>query len=58
LNGSIADRNGVIYRQSAGFAFEPQGFPDAPHHLGFPSTVLRLGEKYAAIIRYRFMVSG
>jgi aldose 1-epimerase len=58
LNGSVAGRNGVIYRQSAGFAFEPQGFSDAPHHPAFPSTILRPGEKYAAIIRYRFMVSG
>ena len=24
LNGSVAGRGGVIYRQSAGFAFEPQ----------------------------------
>lgn len=30
LNGSVAGRNGVIYRQSAGFAFEPQGFPAPP----------------------------
>jgi aldose 1-epimerase len=58
LNGSVAGRNGVIYRQSAGFAFEPQGFPDAPHHTAFPSTLLRAGEKYTAIIRYRLMVSG
>ncbi|MGI8568078.1 MAG: aldose epimerase family protein [Methylocella sp.] len=58
LNGSVAGRGGVIYRQSAGFAFEPQGFPDAPHHPAFPSTILRPEEKYTAIIRYRFMVSG
>ncbi|HZK91779.1 MAG TPA: aldose epimerase family protein [Stellaceae bacterium] len=57
LNGSVAGRGGVIYRQSAGFAFEPQGFPDAPHHPAFPSTILRPGETYAAAIRYRFLVS-
>ena len=56
LNGSVAGRGDVIYRQSAGFAFEPQGFPDAPHHPAFPSTILRPGEKYTAIIRYRFLV--
>jgi aldose 1-epimerase len=56
LNGSVAGRGGVIYRQSAGFAFEPQGFPDAPHHPAFPSTILRPEEKYNAIIRYRFTV--
>jgi aldose 1-epimerase len=56
LNGSVCGRGGIIYRQSAGFAFEPQGFPDAPHHPGFPSTILRPTEKYYAIIRYRFTV--
>lgn len=56
LNGSVAGRGGII-RQSAGLAFEPQGFPDAPHHPGFPSTVLRPEDTYSAIIRYRFTVS-
>jgi len=57
LDGSVVGRGGVIYRQSAGFAFEPQGFPDAPHHPAFPSTILRPGEMYAAAIRYRFLVA-
>lgn len=55
LNGAVAGRGGV-YRQSAGFAFEPQGFPDAPHHSGFPSTVLRPGDTYRQSIGYRFGV--
>jgi aldose 1-epimerase len=54
LNGSVAGRGSVIYRQSAGLAFEPQGFPDAPHHANFPSTILRPGEMYRQIIEYRF----
>lgn len=54
INGSIAGRGGIIYRQSAGFAFEPQGFPDAPHHPNFPSTVLHPGETYREVIEYRF----
>lgn len=58
LNGSIAGRKGIIYRQSVGFALEPQGFPDAPHHPEFPSTIVRPGENATAIIRYRFMVPG
>jgi aldose 1-epimerase len=54
LDGGIAGRGGVLYRQSAAFAFEPQGFPDAPHHANFESTILRPGETYRAIIGYRF----
>lgn len=54
LNGAFAGRGGIIYRQSAGFALEPQGFPDAPHHPNFPSTILRPGETYRRVIQYRF----
>lgn len=53
LNGSVAGHGGVIYRQSAGLALEPQGYPDAPHHPNFPSTILRPGETYSRTIRYR-----
>lgn len=55
LYGSVAGRGGA-YRQSAGFAFEPQGFPDAPHHPGFPSAVLQPGQTYRQRIGYRFSV--
>jgi aldose 1-epimerase len=55
LNGSVAGRGG-IYRQSAGLAFEPQGFPDAPHHARFPSTLLRPEQAYRQRIGYRFGV--
>ncbi|WP_428483777.1 aldose epimerase family protein [Rhodopila sp.] len=54
LTGAFAGHGGIIYRQSAGFALEAQGFPDAPHHPNFPSTILRPGETYRRVIRYRF----
>jgi aldose 1-epimerase len=54
LNGSVVGRNNVIYRQSAGFALEAQGYPDAPHHPNFASTILRPNETYRRGIRYRF----
>jgi aldose 1-epimerase len=53
LTGAVAGRGGV-YRQSAGFALEPQGFPDAPNRPEFPSTVLRPGKVYRQVIAYRF----
>jgi aldose 1-epimerase len=55
LNGSVAGRSGA-YRQSAGFAFEPQGFPDAPNRPQFPSTILRPDSVYRQAIGYRFSV--
>lgn len=56
LDGSVIGHGGVIYRQAAGFALEAQGFPDAVHHDGFPSTVLRPGQEYRAVIAYRFSI--
>lgn len=57
LDGSAVGHDGVIYRQAAGFALEAQGFPDAVHQDGFPSTVLRPGQKYRAAIIYRFGIA-
>lgn len=38
----------------AGLCLEPQRFPDAPNQPAFPSAVLRPGETYRQITRYRF----
>ena len=54
LSGAFAGHGGVVYRQSAGLALEPQGFPDAPHHPNFPFAVLRPEETYRRIIQYHF----
>jgi len=35
-----------------GLAIEPQGYPDAPNHDGFPSVVLRPGETYSATTQW------
>ena len=53
LTGAVAGRGGA-YRQSTGFALEPQGFPDAPNRPEFPSTVLQPGAVYRQVIAYRF----
>jgi aldose 1-epimerase len=45
---------GRIYGARAGFCLEPQVWPDAPNHTGFPSAVLRPGETYAQSTEYRF----
>ncbi len=52
LTGSALGRGGY-YRQSAGFAIEPQGFPNAVNQPGFPSTLLRPGARYHEEIVYR-----
>jgi len=37
-----------------GLCLEPQGFPDAPNHAGFPDSILQPGEQYVRRIAYRF----
>ena len=54
LDGATVGRGGVAFRQSAGFAFEAQNFPDAVNHPDFPPPVLRPGERYRRLISYRF----
>lgn len=44
---------GRPYRRFAGIALEPQLWPDAPNHPGFPSARLRPGETYRQITRFR-----
>jgi aldose 1-epimerase len=54
LNGALVGPSGRAYRQSDGFCFETQQFPDAPNHPGFPSAVLRPGERLRSTTVFRF----
>ena len=56
FDGSTIGKSGRRYRRGDGFALEPQGFPDAPNHPGFPSLRLDPGEEYLNRIVYRFSV--
>ena len=54
LNGALVGPAGRTYRQSDGFCFETQWFPDAPNQPGFPSAVLRPGERFRSTTIFRF----
>ena len=47
-------KGGAAYCAKSSFCLEPQGFPDAPNHPEFPSTILRPGEEYRQAIRLCF----
>ncbi len=51
-----AGRGGVTYRPREAFCLETQCYPDAPHHDGFPSIILRAGESYSTRTAYEFSV--
>ncbi|HEY8965179.1 MAG TPA: aldose epimerase family protein [Candidatus Methylacidiphilales bacterium] len=54
LDGTLKGKGGHAYPQYGAFCLEPQKFPDAIHHPGFPSVVLRPGETYRSRIVYAF----
>lgn len=45
---------GEAYGRNAGLALEPQRWPDAPNHPGFPTVVLKPGEVYEQVTRFTF----
>ena len=47
-------KGGAAYGPRTGVCLEPQGYPDAPNHPHFPSTVLRPGQWRCGRIAYRF----
>jgi aldose 1-epimerase len=56
LDGSLAAPDGTPYGQYAGLCLEPQHFPNSPNESGFPSTILRPGERYESQTIYSFTV--
>jgi len=55
LDGTLSGK-GQTYAFRSGFCLEPQHFPDSPNHPHFPNTILRPGEEYATVSRYKFSV--
>jgi aldose 1-epimerase len=54
LDGSMRGKAGTTYDRHFGFCLEPQHFPDSPNHGNFPSTVLKVGERYQSTTVLRF----
>ena len=53
IDGTLIGKSGRVYRLGDGLALEPQLFPDAPNHAGFPSARLNPGETYRNVMTYR-----
>jgi aldose 1-epimerase len=54
LDGHLVGISGHTYRQSAGYTFETQHFPNSPNQPNFPSTVLGAGKTFASTTVYAF----
>jgi aldose 1-epimerase len=57
LDVPVAGLEGRRYGPRAGLCLEPQIWPDAVNHKGFPSPVLRPGERYLHETRCRFTLA-
>lgn len=55
LDGKLNGK-GRNYGYRSGLCLEPQHFPDSPNHPSFPNTILRPGEEYATVSKYKFSV--
>jgi aldose 1-epimerase len=51
-SGQHLGHSGTPYGARAGIALEPQRWPDAPNHPGYPSILLRPGETYRQLSRF------
>ena len=56
LDGTLPAKGGGNYEKRTGFCMETQHYPDTPNQEGFPSVVLKPGEKYSSKTSYKFLV--
>ena len=54
LDGSVVGKGGKACKKNYGFCLETEHFPDSPNQPGFPSTVLRPGEKFRSTTVHHF----
>lgn len=53
LDGTIKANGGHILQKHAALCLETQHFPDSPNKTNFPTVVLKPGEKYKTVTKYR-----
>lgn len=54
MSGQDKGKHGVVYPHRGALCLETQHYPDSPNKPGFPSVVLRPGEKYMSNCIYQF----
>lgn len=57
LDGTIKTSDGKAINKYAALCLETQHFPDSPNQPAFPSTVLKPGEKYHTVTKYKLTVN-
>jgi aldose 1-epimerase len=57
LDGTIKTSDGKAIQKHAAFCLETQHFPDSPNKPAFPSAILRPGQKYHTVTKYKVSVN-
>ncbi|MBY0478251.1 MAG: galactose mutarotase [Chitinophagaceae bacterium] len=57
LDGTIKTSDGKSINLHTGLCLETQHFPDSPNKPAFPSTLLKPGEKYHTVTKYKVSVN-
>jgi aldose 1-epimerase len=57
LDGSLKNRDGAAIPKHGALCLETQHFPDSPNKPSFPSTILKPGEKYHTVTKYKLSVT-
>ncbi|MGC8744519.1 MAG: aldose epimerase family protein [Verrucomicrobiia bacterium] len=55
FNGKIVGAGGIALPRHGAICFETQHYPDSPNKPGFPSTILRPGEKFEQLTIFKFL---
>ena len=58
LDGTIKTSDGKAINKHAALCLETQHFPDSPNQPTFPTTILKPGEKYHTVTKYKVLVDG
>lgn len=53
LDGTIKNRDGKAIQKHNALCLETQHFPDSPNQPKFPTTILKPGEKYHTVTKYK-----
>lgn len=57
LDGKLKASDGKPFNLHTGLCLETQHFPDSPNQPSFPSTLLKPGEKYHTVTKYKISVN-
>ena len=56
LDSTLKGKNNVVYPKHAALCLETQHFPDGPNQPSFPNTIVKPGETYHQVTKYKFSV--